>query len=54
MRVAFANAKVTHILSAKNICIYVIFKDQMFNDTLIKDIVSFQKLGPEVDLTIQR
>ena len=28
--------------------LYAIFNDQNFNDTLIKDIVSFEQLGPGV------
>ena len=47
MLVAFANAKATHIFSAKIISIYAIFNDQSFNDTLTNDIVSFEQLGPE-------
>ena len=47
MWVAFANAKATHIFFSKNISIYAIFHDQNFNDTLTKDIVSFEQLGPE-------
>ena len=47
MWVAFANAKATHIFSAKNISIYAIFSDQSFNDTLTNDIVSFEQLGPD-------
>ena len=39
MWVAFANAKATHIFSAK-ICEYVIYDDQSFNDMLTNDIVS--------------
>ena len=31
---------------SKNISIYTIFNDQSFNDTLTKDIVSFEQLGP--------
>ena len=46
MRVAFANAKATHIFFSKNISIYAIFNDQNFNDTLTNDIVSFEQLGP--------
>ena len=47
MRVAFANAKATHIFfSAKNISIYAIFNGQSFNDTLTNDTVSFEQLGP--------
>ena len=42
-----ANAKATHIFSAKNISVYGIFNDQSFNDTLTNDIVSFEQLGPE-------
>ena len=46
MWVAFANAKATHIFFSKNISIYAIFNAQSFNDTLTKDIVSFEQLGP--------
>ena len=28
------------------ISVYAIFNDQSFNDTLTKDIVSFEQLGP--------
>ena len=31
---------------SKNICIYATFNDQSFNDTLINNIISFEKLGP--------
>ena len=31
---------------SKNISVYAIFNDQSFNDTLTKDIVSFEQLGP--------
>ena len=47
MWAAFANAKATHIFSAKIIA-YTIFNDQRFNDTVTNDIVSFEKLGPDV------
>ena len=47
MWVAFANAKVTHIVFSKNISVSAIFNDQSFNDMLTKDIISFEKLGPE-------
>ena len=54
MWVAFANAKATHIFFSKNISIYAIFNDQNFNDTLTKDIVSFEQLGPgEYKITLQ-
>ena len=42
-----ANAKATHIFSAKILSVYAIFNDQSFNDTLTNDIVSFKQLGPE-------
>ena len=47
MWVVFANAKATHIFSAKNISIYAIFNDQSFNSTLTNDIISFEQLGQE-------
>ena len=37
---------VTHFFS-KNISVYAIFDDQRFNNTLTKDIISFEQLGPE-------
>ena len=46
MWVAFANAKATHIFSAKNISIYAILSDQSFNITLTNNIISFEQLGP--------
>ena len=46
MWVAFANAKATYIFFSKNISVYAILNDQSFNDTLTKDIVSFEQLGP--------
>ena len=46
MWVAFANAKATHIFSAKNISVDAIFDDQSFNDTYTNDMVSFEQLGP--------
>ena len=48
MGVAFANAKATHIFSAKNISIYAMFNDQSFNDTLTNDVVSFEQLAQDV------
>ena len=35
------------IFLAKNICIYAIFNDQSFNDTLMNDIVSSEQMGPD-------
>ena len=46
MWVAFANAKATHIFSAKVFSAYAVFNDQSFNYTLTNDIVSFEQLGP--------
>ena len=54
MRVAFANAKATHIFSAKNISVYAIFNDQSFNNTLTNDILSFEQLNPGILLTHQQ
>ena len=34
----------------KNISIYAVLNDQSFNDTLTKDIVSFEQLGPGDDI----
>ena len=34
---------------SKNISAYAIFNDQRFNDTLTKDIVSFEQLGPDFE-----
>ena len=45
MWVAFANAKATHIYSAKLLA-YIIFNDQNFNDTLTNYTISFEQLGP--------
>ena len=50
MWVAFANAKATHIFSAKNIRVYATFNDQSFNDTLTNNIISFEQVGPDLFL----
>ena len=47
MRVAFANAKATHIFFSKN-SVYDIFNDR--SDMLIYDILSFEQLPPDVRL----
>ena len=48
MWVALANAKATHIFSAKILAYrYTIFNDQNFNNTLTNHIVSFEQLGPD-------
>ena len=47
MWVAFANAKATHIFSAKILVYMLYLNDQSFNDTLTNNIFSFEQLGPE-------
>ena len=46
MRVAFANAKATHMFFSKTIRVNAIFNDQSFVDMLTKSIISFEELGP--------
>ena len=48
MWVAFANAKATHIFTAKILAWRPYLMNQSFNDKLTNDIVSFEQLGPEV------
>ena len=36
---------------SKNITLYGIFNDQIFNDTLTNNIVTFEQLGPDFFLT---
>ena len=50
MWVAFANAKATHIFFSKAISLYAIFNDQSFNNLLTNNIVSFEQLGPGLEL----
>ena len=50
MWVAFANAKATHIFFSKDISLYAIFNDQSFNNLLTNNIVSFEQLGPGLEL----
>ena len=45
-RVAIANAKATHIFSAKMFAYMPYLNDQSFNDTFTNDIVSFEQMGP--------
>ena len=40
--------KLLQFFFSKNISIYAIFNDQNFNDTLTKDFVSFEQLGPVI------
>ena len=37
---------------SKNISIYAIFNDQSFNDTITNDIVSFEQLGPALQIRL--
>ena len=46
MWVAFANAKATHIFSAK-ILAYTPYLMISFNNTLTNDVISFEQLGPD-------
>ena len=46
MWVAFANAKATHLLSAKIIAYMPYLMIKSFNDTLTNDIISFEHTGP--------
>ena len=51
MWVSFANAKATHIFFfSKNISVCARFNDQIFNDMLTTDIVSFEQLDPDCDM----
>ena len=49
---SFCKCKSYSHFFTKNISLYAIFNDQSFNDTLINNIVSFEQLGPDLDLTI--
>ena len=46
--------KLLTFCSAKIICVYAIFNDQSFNDTLTNDIVSFEQMGPDIFLISAR
>ena len=46
MWVAFANAKATHIFSAKILVYMPYLMIKVFNDTLTNDVVGFEHLGP--------
>ena len=35
-----------------NVSRYAIFNDQSFNDTLTKDVVSFEQLGPDCKMDL--
>ena len=39
---------------SKNISIYAIFNDQIFNNKLTNDIVSFEQLGPDFQLALNK
>ena len=36
-----------------NISKYAMFNDKSFNDTLTKDVVSFEQLGPDCKMDVQ-
>ena len=42
---SFAKATYFFFFFSKTICVYDVFNDQSFNDTLTNDIVSFEQLG---------
>ena len=44
---SFCKCKSYSHFFSKNIRVHAIFNDQSFNDTLTKDIVSFDQLGPD-------
>ena len=48
---SFCKCKSYSHFFSKNICKYAIFNEQSFNDTLTNDIVSFEQLGPDKDLS---
>ena len=50
---SFCTAKATHIFSAKNISIFA-YHSVNFNELLTNDIVSFEQLGPEWQLHIDK
>ena len=39
---------------SKNISVYAIFNDQSLNDTLTNDIVTFEQLGPRVQMDLSK
>ena len=43
---SFCKCKSYSHFFSKNISVYAIFNDRSFNDTLTKDIVTFEQLGP--------
>ena len=47
---SFCKCKSYSHFFSKNICIYAIFNDQRFNDTLTNGIVSFEQLGLDIFL----
>ena len=49
MWVAFANAKATHIFSAKILAYMPYLMIKGLKDTLTNDMVSFEQLGPDDD-----
>ena len=49
---SFCTAKATHIFSANNFNIFA-YHDVNFNESLTNDIVSFEQLGPVLNLSTQ-
>ena len=37
---------------SKNISVFAIFNDQSLNDTITKDTISFEQLGPDVSMAV--
>ena len=50
---SFCKCKSYSHFFSKNISTFSIFNDQSFNDTLTNDIVSFEQLGPGLQLSLQ-
>ena len=44
---SFCKCKSYSHFFSKNISVYAIFNDQSFNNTLTKDIISFEQLDPD-------
>ena len=44
----FLLKNVNSFFKCKNITVYALFNDQNFDDMLTKDIVSFERLGPDL------
>ena len=49
---SFCKCKSYSHFFSKNISLYAIFNDQNFNNTLTNDIISFEQLGPGLDILL--